>query len=83
MSFCFLKNNLRHIFLVLNFFFMRKNSQGTVNTKLPLLKNVCLSVYLGVFYLNFSKATILDSSNFVYYSWKSLFSENTLKCAER
>ena len=79
MSFSLLKNNLRRIFLVLNFFFIKKNSQGTVNNKLPLLKNVCLSVYLEVFYLNFSKAMILDSSSFVYYSQLEnvIFTEHT------
>ena len=35
-----------------------------------------------VFYLSFSKAMALSCSNFVYNSWKSLFLQNQLECAE-
>ena len=34
-------------------------------------------------YLRFSKAMKLNFSSFVYYSWKRLFLQSVLKCAER
>ena len=40
------------------------------------------SLLCQVFYLSFSKAMTLNCYSFVYYSWKSLFLQNILKCAE-
>ena len=34
-------------------------------------------------YLRFSKGMKLNFSSFVYYSWKRLFLQSVLKCAER
>ena len=44
MSCSFLKNNLRHDFFGPEFFLVKNNSQGTENTKLPLLRNVNCSI---------------------------------------
>ena len=35
-----------------------------------------------VLYLGFSNAMTLNCSSFVYYSWKSLFLHDILKCGE-
>ena len=43
MSYSSLKNNLRHIFLVLKFL-AKNTSQGTENTQLPLLRNFKCSI---------------------------------------
>ena len=60
------------IFFIPEFFWIR-----TIFRELRIINCFCYQV----FFLSFSKAMALDCSSFVYYSWRSLFLQNILKCA--
>ena len=74
MSCSFLKNDLRHIFLVLSFF-SKEHFWGTENIKTATAEKC------QVLSISFSKDMTPDCSSFVCYSWKSLL-QDILKCAE-
>ena len=74
LSCSFLKNNLRHIFLNPDFFWLR-----IIPRELRKLNCHCWDMSSV---LSFSKATTLNCSSFVYYRWKSLFLQKILKSTE-